>query len=213
MFDLQPKQKIAKKLPKWVEEGNEKVKALYQAIVNRVEEIEELILNNEPLTPSQYKISKSVISKTLGYSDSYINKHIGLNEFVDSEQRRLKRSINALNTADRSKKAAQNKVTQMRRDELINEVTVLRRTLKLRQSEIYASQLNHLIDSGLSEKQAITAQRIKHLERTVEDQRAKIAVLEANYKHITDDLIAQIEINEAQKKQLDFRDQTVKRVK
>lgn len=213
MFDLQPKQQIAKKLPKWVEEGNEKVRALYQAIVSRVQDIEQLILNIESLTPSQYKISKSVISKTLGYSDSYINKHIGLNEFVDSEQRRLKRSVNALNTAERSKKAAQSKVSQMRRDELINEVTVLRRALKQRQNEIYASQLNHLIDSGISEKHAITTQRIKHLERIVEDQRSKIAALEANYKHIADDLIAQIEINEAQKKQLDDRDHIVKLVK
>jgi hypothetical protein len=202
MFDLKPKQQSTKKLPQWVESGNEKVTTLYQAILDRIAEIETLILKNKPLTPSQYKIGKSVICKALGYSDSYINKHKNLNTFVEYEQRNLNRSIKAMDTALGLKKAAQGKVSQMRRDILIKEVTELRKDLSQRKSEIYINQLNHLIDSGLSEQQVVTTQRIKHLEETTSDLRKKNAQLESNNKLLTHDLLAQLEINRELKKKI-----------
>lgn len=202
IFDLQPKKQAPLQTPEWVMNGSEKVKKLFQAVGVRIEEIEYLISQNQPLTPSLYKIRKSSLCNQLGYSDSYINKHKDLNAFVEAEQRRLNRKIMAMEMADREKNTTKNKVSQQRRGELIKQVSGLRKALARARDEVYIHQLNHLIDSGLSEQQLVVGRRLQLLEESIDDLRKKNAQLRVNNQRLTKSIEVQLKINAELKSRL-----------
>lgn len=213
MFNLTPKQNTKKELPCWVKISNERVKKIYYAIEQRISDIEALINLNKPLTPTQYKIGKSILCSKLGISGSYINKHSDLNQFVDLEQRRINRMVKEIDKGEIVKASIKNKPSQMRRDELIKEVVSLRKELDKRKDDLYISQLNYMIDSGLSEAQVITSQRIIHLEETVKRLQEMNASLENTNKMLTNDLVVQLEVNSKIKSDIEIKNFDIIKIK
>jgi len=191
MFNLPNKKTEISSTPEWVNNDNEQ--RVYKAISHRIEEIESLISKSEyPLKPSEYKIAKSVICKNIKLSGSYIAKHKELNNWVNGHQRRLKRLASEIEANVKKKTYTAKKPEQMRKEELVKEIKKLRNDLKQRDQELYVEQLKELMNSGLTESQVITQERIKRLEVKINQLQKTNAELEASNKTLTDNLVEAI---------------------
>ena len=191
MFDLAFKKQDPSKLPSWVNNDNER--SVYTAVILRIREVEDLISRSDyPLKPSEYKIAKSVICKSIKLSGSYIAKHKDLNNWVNGHQRRLKRLASEIEANIKKRTYTAKKPEQMRKDELVKEIKKLRNDLKQRDQELYVEQLKELMNSGLTESQVITQERIKRLEAKINQLQKTNAELEVSNKALTDNLIEAI---------------------
>lgn len=193
LFEISPKPKPQFSLPSWV--VGDKVTNLFNAINERSKEIQADLLAGKVLTPSQYKIKKSDISKNAGLAASYINKHKNLNNYVDQQQKMLLREAEKVATQNKKAGYVKKKRANMKREEAIKTVAQLERELAERKSEIYLSQLNHMIDSGLSGSQQATKARIRHLSTKLQEQIACNASLEADIQLKDETIEALLEEN------------------
>lgn len=184
-----PIEGITDKLPDFIKNDTEK--NVFDAVSQRIKNIESIIKDGStPVKKRDLKIAKSAICKSLELSPSYINKNPELNEWVDSEQRRLNRV--AKGSADKIKivLANQKSIHQMKRDELILEITRLKKELNERRSEIYTEQLNRLMDAGLTQSQSATESIINRLQKENNELSERNALLSRNLTQLQKDILA-----------------------
>jgi len=195
-FDLTRTTKAEPEYPEWATNENER--NAYDGVQHRIVEIEDLIsASKAPLPASKYKIAKSAICKDLRLSGSYINKHPHLNDYVDGQQRRLKRLSEGLKEVQAQQQAQAKKPEAMNKPDLVAEVKKLRKELFERSSELYVEQLRWLLENGLAESQVIAKNRVKALQHEIVALQSRNSKLDSAVQILKEEMIAAMRVSKS----------------